>query len=115
MQLNIGPTQQSNEANSVYQRNAIDRANKSNSDDASTIISLVLFSVIPILYYHFTHDFVIPGVEWHQTVYAIGMIISLIVSYFALPLLRALLGLVLIFCLGTALLAFGYELIKYIF
>jgi len=43
MQLNIGPTQQSIEANTVYQRAALEKVenNRSSSDDESVISALI--------------------------------------------------------------------------
>lgn len=119
MQLNIGPTQQSNEANSVYQRYTDDankkRGESNSKDDDENWLNFVLFLIIPSAWGYFTKDFATPGVEWQQGLFMFGMLLSLVVSYLALPVLRFIWGLVLLFAVGSLVLALGYEGVKYLF
>lgn len=110
MQLNIGPTQESINANHVYQRNAEEA---SRNQDEVNWIDIILFFIIPVAWGYFTKDFATPGVEWQQGLFTVGLILSLVVSYLAMPLLRFVWGLVILFLLGSLVLILGIEGFKY--
>jgi len=103
---------QINKASSVYQKQAHDRAS-SNQDEVNWI-DIILFQIIPVSFFCFTKDLPAPGVDWQHVLYTIGVILSLIISYLAMTLLRILWGLVLLGFIGIAVLAIGYELVVYI-
>lgn len=110
MQLNIGPTQESINANHVYQRNTEEA---SRNQDEVNWIDIILFFIIPVAWGYFTKDFATPGVEWQQGLFTVGLILSLVVSYLAMPLLRFILAAGMLFVVGSFVLALGYEGFKY--
>jgi len=111
MSLNLGPTQQSIQANSVYNQRSQASSNR-DDDTGAWFINLALFAIIPFLFAFYARELYDPAIEWQATLYNVGIFICMIVSYFALPLLRGLLGLCFIFVIGTGVLGLGWELIN---